>query len=380
MSELQVVQWVGWASVPPDYLALFEANAGSSFFFSPAWFENFEATVMGPALIWGVQDAQGPVAAWVLHRAGTPTALGPTARLASLGNYYTSLHGVVLGSNPAQHERALQALVKALCTQRPGLDVLSLNPLDAQAPQFEALTRLLKKQGWVVQNHLCFGNWYLEVAGRSYADYFAKLSSSLRKNIPYYTRKIERNAQSRIQIWGAAECAALGFEAQLNQALQDYDKVYTSSWKVPEPYPQFIPGWVRACAQQGWLRLGLVYVEGEPAAAQIWVVRGAVASIFKLAYDARFSKLSVGTVLTAQLMAHVIDVDRVSVVDYLTGDDDYKKEWMSHRRERWGIEAFNPRRPRGAWLAARYGLGQKVRPWLKALAQTARRVLGRFAA
>jgi hypothetical protein len=33
----------------------------------------------------------------------------------------------------------------------------------------------------------------------------------------------------------------------------------------------------------------------------------------------------------------------VAEVDYLIGDDAYKQDWMSHRRERWGIVAYNPR-------------------------------------
>jgi hypothetical protein len=40
-------------------------------------------------------------------------------------------------------------------------------------------------------------------------------------------------------------------------------------------------------------------------------------------------------------------------VDYLSGDDDYKKMWMSHRREFWGILGMNP------WSVR--GLGQIVR-------------------
>ena len=40
-------------------------------------------------------------------------------------------------------------------------------------------------------------------------------------------------------------------------------------------------------------------------------------------------------------MEHVIDTDKVHDVDYLTGDDAYKKDWMPDRRERWGIAVFN---------------------------------------
>jgi CelD/BcsL family acetyltransferase involved in cellulose biosynthesis len=40
-------------------------------------------------------------------------------------------------------------------------------------------------------------------------------------------------------------------------------------------------------------------------------------------------------------MKHVLDQDRVVEVDYLTGDDPYKRCWMTRRRERIGILACN---------------------------------------
>jgi CelD/BcsL family acetyltransferase involved in cellulose biosynthesis len=64
-------------------------------------------------------------------------------------------------------------------------------------------------------------------------------------------------------------------------------------------------------------------------------------------------------------MRHALDVDKVREVDYLTGDDPYKRNWMSHRRERWGIAAFDPRRPRGIAAALYHFGGQALK---KALA------------
>lgn len=54
---------------------------------------------------------------------------------------------------------------------------------------------------------------------------------------------------------------------------------------------------------------------------------GKTASIYKLAYQDKFADLSVGSILTARLMQHVIDIDGVTHVDYLTGDDAYKRDW-----------------------------------------------------
>ena len=79
----------------------------------------------------------------------------------------------------------------------------------------------------------------------------------------------------------------------LEKGIADYEAVYNSSWKVPEPYPRFINGLLRTGAEQGWLRLGVAYMDDTPAAAQIWIVAEGIASIYKIAYDERFAKHSV---------------------------------------------------------------------------------------
>ena len=38
-----------------------------------------------------------------------------------------------------------------------------------------------------------------------------------------------------------------------------------------------------------------------------------------------------------------MDEEHIREIDYLSGDDDYKANWMSNRRERWGMLIFNTR-------------------------------------
>ncbi|HEY8708580.1 MAG TPA: GNAT family N-acetyltransferase, partial [Burkholderiaceae bacterium] len=125
-----------------------------------------------------------------------------------------------------------------------------------------------------------------------------------------------------------------------------------------EPYPNFARGWAQQCAEQGWLRLGVARIDDVPIAAQLWFVYGRRAYIFKLAYDESQSRWSAGTVLTAHMMRHVLEVDRVVEVDFLSGDDPYKKSWMMQRRERVGLIACNLRLLPGLIAAASEFVGQ----------------------
>jgi hypothetical protein len=54
-------------------------------------------------------------------------------------------------------------------------------------------------------------------------------------------------------------------------------------------------------------------------------------------------------VLSAALFRHVIDVDGVAHVDFGTGDDPYKRDWMEQVRPRWRIDAMRPFAPQN-WL------------------------------
>ena len=75
-------------------------------------------------------------------------------------------------------------------------------------------------------------------------------------------------------------------------AIAAYESVYAASWKVEEPYPEFMPGLLRMCAAKGWLRLGVACLGEQPVAAQAWIVLSGRAEIYKVAYDENFKHYS----------------------------------------------------------------------------------------
>jgi hypothetical protein len=342
---------------------LFDSAAATCFFSSMPWFTTFAKHALdgGDRIrIYSVQSgdlAVAPQAALAtVHKVAKSGFFSPR-KLSSLSSYYTSLFGMV--SNGADEGKTARELAKIIATESPRWDEVDLRPLDVNAPAFAALVEGLQAAGFVVQTYFCFGNWYSHVNGRSFAEYMEGLPSVLKNTLARKKRKLEKSGRAKIEIITASD--------QLDAAIDAYNKVYLASWKQPEPYPNFVPELIRKCAELGALRLGLIHVDGEPAAAQFWIVENGNALIYKLAYDERFADLSVGTILTAALMQHVIDVDRVAVVDYLSGDDSYKKDWMAFRRERWGILALNPRTFRGVAAIVRHVGGRAVKRFVNSI-------------
>jgi hypothetical protein len=344
--------------LPPSCLALFEQAGMQDFFLTLPWFENFRLTAMGSEDRVRIYSAPSALeettcgAMLLMRSSGNPKSQFSLRKLEALANYYTCFYAPLFRASDDMLE-PLCAIVREIARETPRWDAVELKPLDVNAKEFPRLVAAFRSAGYVVQTYFASGNWYLPVNGRSFAQYTESLPSVLKNTLSRKRKKLEKTGRAKIEIVTGGE--------GLEQAINAYTKVYLASWKHPEPYPQFVPGLIRTCAAMGALRLGIVYVDGEPAAAQLWIVHNRKALIYKLAYDERFGELSVGTILSATLFQHALDVDKVSEVDYLSGDDAYKKDWMSHRRERWGILALNPRTPRGALVIVRHVGGRAVK-------------------
>lgn len=350
MHKYATTVYTDLAALPERYEPLLSRGGGASFFHTLPWYRNFVQCVLASnerVRIFTVDTAgnDGSARAVLLMRCS-----GSNGKLSGLSNYYTSLFGPVLDPGEPDVQGVLDALASAIARDKVRWGTIDLHPLAVDAPVFSALVNAFRNAGLAVQTYFCFGNWYSQVGGRSYAEYFETLPSQVKNTVTRKRKQLEK-LKSRIVV-----CLD---EAGLEEGMRAYEQIYAVSWKVPEPYPHFITGLCRTCAGLGWLRLGIVYVDEQPVAAQIWIVHAGIAAIYKLAYDERFAKLSAGSILTAHLMQHAIDIDKVHEVDYLTGDDAYKKDWMSNRRERWGIIAFNLRTPRGV-LEAGWHFGTRA--------------------
>jgi CelD/BcsL family acetyltransferase involved in cellulose biosynthesis len=277
------------------------------------------------------------------------TTKGWVRTVESLSNYYTSLYTPLASKDSDPF--VLRHLLASATRDHGGAHVMRFAPMDPESVAYKGILNELRAIGWIPFRFFSFGNWFLKIEG-GWEDYLRKRSANLRSSI-------KRRNREFVAQGGALEIVS-GSES-LEAAIATFQEVYSASWKKPEPYPEFVSSLIRMLAAKGMLRLGIARLQGRPIAAQLWITGQCKASIYKVAYHHAYASLSPGTVLTSYMLRHVIDQDSVREVDFLIGDDEYKKIWMSHRRERWGIVAFNPRTVIGCILLLKEVAGRTAK-------------------
>ena len=330
-------------ALPDGAQALFGADPALGFQSTRAWYD-----LVGAAAV----PAGSRPGYLLCTEAGRSTALFPLLDSAdggrtSLTTPYTTLHQPLIapGLDDAAQRRAFRAFGRA-CQAWP---TVRIEALDAEWAGLPPLLAGLRDAGLVPLRYDHFGNWHEDVAGRGWDGYLAERPGQLRETIRRKTRACERDGRVGIEV--VSDPAALG------PAIEAYEAVYARSWKEPEPYPAFGPAMMRAAAAAGVLRVGVLRHEGRPVAAQYWTVSAGRAVVLKLAHDEALKPLSPGTVLTAHLIRHLLEHERVDELDFGRGDDEYKRLWAGRRRQRIGLLVANPLRPGGIAALGRTWLG-----------------------
>jgi hypothetical protein len=259
--------------------------------------------------------------------------------LVGLSNWY-AFTWQDLSTGHADRDGLLEGLARDLA-HRTGRVVLDKLPdEDGTATR---LAEAFRATGWIVVSEPSDRNHVLNVAGQPYAQYLASRPGPLRTTLKRKAGKVD------VEI-------LTGFDAALWAA---YEDVYAESWKPGEGDPPLLRRFAEAEGAAGRLRLGVARHQGEVVAAQFWTVEAGIAYIHKLAHRESAKPLSPGTTLTAALFEHVIERDRVEWVDFGTGDDPYKRDWMEQVRPRYRLTCWRPERP-GNWPAMGKALLRRV--------------------
>ena len=347
---MEIVRYHSLEALPPDYGSLFENAAKESFFSSPLWYRAILAAAREPGeelCLYGLQEKSGGRPLALLLASSSLKKRGPYGArlLTGCQNVYTLQFSPLLAPDGAERRQAVFELVGALAADRPRWDVISFSMMNRDSDIFDHLLAAFDHFGMRTEPYFQFGNWYEDIGGRSFDTYLAERGKNVKKTLAWKDRRFSKRPDAGFEICTGDE--------GLERAMAAFKKVYETSWKEPEQFPGFIERLIQDCASHGMLRMGNLYLEDEPVATWFIIVSHGTAIGFKTAYDPKTpSNLSVGGVLTYKVMKYLIDEEKVSRIDFGIGDEAYKTQWLTKRRERWGILAYNRRTPKGALLGS----------------------------
>jgi hypothetical protein len=307
--------------------ALDRANV-PGFFDRIDWFDLLYSHSLSEQPVRIVQAAEGDRQTWIF-------LIAPKAnRLSALANWYSFAWAPVFvgAPDPPTQQRLVEAVARYLLKDSAQIDLYPVtNATDLLLDAF-------RRAGWFGVQRPMGGRHLLHLQpGEDFAAYWAGRPGRLRN-------LVKRKAR--------ASRFTLSIHDRLTDALwRDYVAVQSRSWKAEEPGLDFLHALAVHESAAGTLRLGFARLDDQPVAAQYWTVENNVALIHKLAHDRAFDGASPGTLLSHAMFAAAIDGDGARLIDYGTGDNGYKKDWMTERTTLQRLDFFNPRFA-SSWLPA----------------------------
>jgi hypothetical protein len=268
-------------------------------------------------------------------------ALQEGRRATALGNWYTLAFRPIFTSDASEATKRslLIALARRLSGGSSPITSIILSPVPDHDGSAALIRSAFRRAGWMTSATQQTVNWTVNVKGKDFATYWHERPGQVRST---HDRKLKK-FPTTTEIYTK-------FDAK---TWAEYEDIYAESWKTGEGSPACLKAIMQTEGEAGCLRIGIARHGDRAVAAQLWTVENGHAIVHKLAYREESADMSPGTILTAAMFRHVIDADHVDLVDYGTGDDRYKADWMDQRAPLYRLELHNPKTLNGLIGAAR---------------------------
>lgn len=204
---------------------------------------------------------------------------------------------------------------------------------------------------------------------------------------PRHLRHELARKQKRLESEWDAKWVNVADAGGAERAMTDVLRIERNSWKdregtslVSEPSAAaFYNRMARSCAARGWLRVELLYLDGQPVAHILGAVHRGTYYALKTSYDEAYRAWSPGIVLFRHAIRKAFE-DGLGTFDFLGADSRWKSELANDARLHVDACVFAGSAWRCRWDRVRVG---RVKPFLErrapALAALRRRVLDRSA-
>jgi len=261
-----------------------------------------------------------------------------------IGNVYSPVRNFIFGDLSIDEKKTcLSKIFDYLFCDSNDWDVIELGPILEEDKNSEILKQVILEKGYKTSEDFCGENWYLAGINYSAEEYVKKRPHGFRNSLRKRRRKLEET--------GKLDFKMITNNENIKKYMDCYYDVYARSWKKREGIgPTFHRDLAELAAAKGWLRLGFLYFDDVPVATHFCMVSDRVGYFLKVAYDEEYKEYGLGNIIHHETIKYMIDHDKIESIDLGAGSEEFKKFWVSDKREMKRIMVFN-RNFKGTCLA-----------------------------
>jgi CelD/BcsL family acetyltransferase involved in cellulose biosynthesis len=291
------------------------------------------------------------VVARLVDQAFGATLSGARTGSVSAPALVVSFGGVVGASSATQRSAALSALEDALAAREA--DVVVLQKTDRASEWFHHLVP--DDRRWRVVPRPAESSWTARLPD-SWEALLAARSSKSRRQIRFDDNKLRR-------VYGDRLCLRrLDLPEHQHRMAGDVAAVARKTYQHGLGV-SLLDGGVQGALsdlarEKGWLRVWMLYVDEQPVAFWWGITHAGVLSIGSPGYLPEFSKDRVGYYVLRRMLEDAADDPATRVIDFGTGDADYKERFGDLRSEVSDVLLF-ARRPRAVAVRAFLALQER---------------------
>jgi len=246
--------------------------------------------------------------------------------------------------------------------------MLQLSQLRGGASGASILADHLRQRAWSVSEAKLNVCPYIDLRGHSWESYLATLGPTVRKNINRYLRNLPKEFDMRLDSARTPAEAEEALEIAIDLHHKRWSASGTSDAFQAGPVVEFHRDFVRLAAENGWLRLLVLRLNGDAVAALYGLRYARTFYFYQSGFDPAYSKQSVGATTMGLSIQSAIE-DGAEEYDFLHGSEEYKYHWAREVRDLTRFEIHPPQT--SAWIYKRaIDLNRAAR-------QMAKRVLNR---
>lgn len=159
---------------------------------------------------------------------------------------------------------------------------------------------------------------------KTYDDFLAMLGKSLRYDVRRLDKTLFTSGRAVVKVAGHDDV-----ERAMDILFDQHKRRWRKRWQ-PGAFTtraqRFHREWAAQAIQQGWLRLGVLELDGQPIGAIYGMSLGDTTYFYQAGFDPEYSSVSPGTLLVAATVRQATEEGKTKF-DFMRGDEGYKRRW-----------------------------------------------------